>query len=92
MVEHREVSCKWCGRVFIVPRIRKNNAVKYCSPRCRRYAYLEKKAEASRRYNKKVDHTDDRRKLGNSNLKEHRNPDFDVEIKIIRKERRRLNI
>ena len=90
MAAIKKIKCGWCGKSFTVPRTRSNNARKYCSTSCQRYAYLEKHAEANRKYNKRYGNP--KQYLGNSGVKEHRNPDYIIELNIIRKEKRRLGL
>lgn len=92
MTKEKTIKCKWCGSLFTVPRTREFNAVKYCCIRCRHYAYLESHREARRRYEKKYNRTDNKHHLGNSNIKEHANPDFIRELKIVERELKRLNL
>ena len=86
----RTIKCKWCGKPFTIPSIRKYNARKYCSVYCKRNAYLEQHLKAVKRYNKKKGVW--QLHLGISRLRETPKSDFDEELKAIESEMRRLRI
>jgi len=82
--------CNYCGQTFP-----STHGKKYCSNNCRKQARREQTNRHVKHYyavhgrsEKELYYAN----LGNSNLREHRNPSFDDEIKLIRAELRRLHI
>jgi hypothetical protein len=80
--------CKWCGTEFI----KKHNREEYCSQEHRKYARQEQKLEYNRRYRKIIIKDDNYYGLGSGGLGQHMNNNFNIEIKLIKKEKQRLNI
>lgn len=88
----KKVKCAFCGKYFF----RRSNAQKYCSLKCKHEGYLEHHREAQRTYVKRYG----KKELGSCvevngrvvpmGLSPHRNPDVDVELKIVIKEHNKI--
>lgn len=84
------MTCQWCGRQFV-----STHGRKYCSRSCKHYAVQEQNLHAVLKY--QLTHGRDEKQeyyanLGNSNLREHRNHDFNVEARLILAEKRRIKL
>lgn len=89
----KTIKCGWCGEYFTVETRRGNNAVKYCSPTCRREKRREQQREYTRKWRKRIQGEEHRNYLlGESRIDEHPNKDWKKELKIIQKEMRRIGI
>lgn len=82
--------CAYCGKTFY----KKHNRQVYC-PDCKELAYQDKKSEAQRNYRKRLKvnglKTNDLGSMGTS-LGSHRNPNFGVEIILVRKQLKAFNL
>lgn len=82
--------CEYCAKPFP-----SKNGRKYCSIPCRKKARQDQNNTHQKHYRATHPKSDKQKyydNLGNSNLREHMNPFFDDETKLIRAERRRLHI
>ena len=89
----RVKTCKWCGRSFVVPRLREYNAVKYCCEAHRNYAYLENHNKAQKKYMQRYGGLiNAQSRLGASYLGSHPVDDFKKEYELIKKQLRRKKL
>ena len=78
--------CKYCAKPFQ----KSHNRQEYCSLRCSKYARLEQKEEYFRKYSRRYPVAE---KLGSGGISGHMNKQgFQVELRIINNEKRRLKI
>ncbi|MEA4957563.1 MAG: hypothetical protein VB038_07540 [Methanobrevibacter sp.] len=80
--------CKWCGEEFE----KKHNREEYCCEEHRRYARQEQKIQYNRKYRKNIIKDDYYYGLGSGGLGQHMNNNFNIELKLIKKEKIRLKI
>lgn len=84
--------CKYCGKTFQ----KHHNRQVYCCDSCRENGYKERKVKYSRKRRKLIREGEivcnAPKDLGESNLREHRKPNFDEEFKVIKRELRRLRL
>lgn len=83
--------CRYCGRLFI----KKHNAEKYCSQHCKYEAHLESNRKSANKRNKQRTYNTRTRNitvLGSLGTisSPHRNPNFDVESRIIKSQLRMI--
>ena len=90
----RLLLCAYCGEPFHIPTDPRYNATKYCCKACKTEAKKEQDRKARLKYNQRwKDHIIyGNRFLGNSNLREKSNKDFEAEYKSIKNEINRLNL
>lgn len=79
--------CKYCGRPFI----KTHNRTVYCSNECRQYSDKEHTSKRVRRFYKKHGRKDNKW-LGTGTLGAHCHKDWDYELLMITREKKRLKI
>lgn len=84
------IKCKWCGNNFL-----SRHGRCYCSVTCKKEARREQNIRHQIRYRIVHGKSDQQRyfdNLGASNLREHRKDCFDDELRLIKREMRRLHL
>lgn len=76
--------CGYCGKGFKP----KNNAEKYCSKNCRKFAKREQNEKSKQKQRKNRDYIE--KQLGNSNLGPHANKNEEKEINYVHNEFKRI--
>ena len=83
--------CQWCGELFE----KKHHSEKYCSDECRENARSEQSRNKSHRWYHRHKYRlseKERWGLGSGLLRQHRNDDFEKELRLIENEFRWLHL